>query len=67
MAKQYLVLGAGIAGLSAAREIRCQDPEAAITLIGAEPDGPYLRPLLSKTDFRRLQRQKILVAEDSWR
>ena len=66
MAKQYLVLGAGIAGLSAAREIRCQDPEAAITLIGAEPDGPYLRPLISKTDFRRLQRQKILVAEDSW-
>ena len=65
MAKQYLVLGAGIAGLSAAREIRCQDPEAAVTLIGAEPEGPYLRPLLSKTDFRRLQRQKILVAEDS--
>ena len=66
MVKQYLVLGTGIAGLSAAREIRCQDPEAAVTLIGVEPDSPYLRPLLSKTDFRRLQRQKILVAEDSW-
>ena len=66
MAKRYLVLGAGIAGLSAAREIRNQDPEAAVTLIGAEPDSPYLRPLLSKTDFRRLQRQKILVAEDGW-
>ena len=66
MGKQYLVLGAGIAGLSAAREIRRQDPEAAVTLIGAEPDGPYLRPLLSKTDFRRLQRQKILVAGDGW-
>ena len=66
MVKQYLILGAGIAGLSAAREIRCQDPEGAITLIGAEPESTYLRPLLSKTDFRRLQRQKILVAEDSW-
>ena len=66
MAKKYLVLGAGIAGLSAAREIRLQDPEADVTLIGAEQDGPYLRPLLSKTDFRHLQRQKILAASDSW-
>ena len=66
MAKRYLVLGAGIAGLSAAREIRCQDPEAAVTLIGAESDSPYLRPLLSKTDFRRLQRQKMLAAKESW-
>ena len=57
MAKQYLVLGTGIAGLSACREIRLQDPEAAVTFVGAEPDSPYLRPLLSKTDFRRLQRQ----------
>ena len=66
MVKQYLVLGTGIAGLSAAREIRHQDPEAAITLVGVEPDSPYLRPLLSKTDFRRLQRQKILVVKDDW-
>ena len=66
MAKQYLVLGTGIAGLSAAREIRCQDPEAVVMLIGAELDSPYLRPLLSKTDFRRLQRQKILAAEEHW-
>ena len=50
MAKRYLVLGTGIAGLSAAREIRGQDPEAEVFLIGAEPDSPYLRPLLSKTE-----------------
>ncbi|MBQ1367771.1 MAG: NAD(P)/FAD-dependent oxidoreductase [Firmicutes bacterium] len=66
MDKQYLILGTGIAGLSAAREIRCQDPEAAVTLIGMEKDSPYLRPLLSKTDFRHLQRQKILAAKESW-
>ena len=66
MAKRYLVLGTGIAGLSAAREIRGQDPEAEVFLIGAEPDSPYLRPLLSKTDFRRLQRQKILIEEERW-
>ena len=49
MVKQYLILGTGIAGLSAAREIRNQDQDAAVTLIGAEMDSPYLRPLLSKT------------------
>lgn len=66
MVKQYLILGTGIAGLSAAREIRNQDQDAAVTLIGAEMDSPYLRPLLSKTDFRHLQRQKILAAKESW-
>lgn len=66
MANQYLVLGTGIAGLSAAGEIRRQDPEGSVILIGAEPDSPYLRPLLSKTDFRHLQRRKIQAAEESW-
>ncbi len=43
-----VVIGAGIAGLSAARSARAGDPDARITLITAEACLPYYRPDLSK-------------------
>lgn len=66
MAKRYLILGTGIAGFSAAAEIRQLDQTAAITMVGAEAETTYLRPLLSKTDFRTFQRGKIQVASRQW-
>ncbi len=44
----YLVVGGGMTGHAAAAAIREMDPDAAITLVGAEPDLPYARPPLSK-------------------
>lgn len=45
---QHLVVGGGMTGHAAAAAIREADPEAAITLLSAEPDRPYARPPLSK-------------------
>jgi 3-phenylpropionate/trans-cinnamate dioxygenase ferredoxin reductase subunit len=43
-----VVVGAGLAGLSAARALRAQGYPGRIVLVGAEPDAPYDRPPLSK-------------------
>lgn len=44
------VVGASLAGLSAARALRSQGFEGALTVVGEEPRPPYDRPPLSK-DF----------------
>ena len=38
--KQYVVIGAGIAGVSAAEAIRRQDADGEITLLSGERDLP---------------------------
>lgn len=45
---EYLIVGAGLAGVSAAQAIRESDPKSPITIIGAEQHLPYDRPPLSK-------------------
>jgi 3-phenylpropionate/trans-cinnamate dioxygenase ferredoxin reductase subunit len=43
-----VVIGAGLAGANAVKELRTQGYPGDITLIGAEPRPPYERPPLSK-------------------
>jgi 3-phenylpropionate/trans-cinnamate dioxygenase ferredoxin reductase component len=45
---RVVIVGAGLAGLRVAEELRARDFHGAITLIGAEPRAPYDRPPLSK-------------------
>ena len=45
---KVVVVGAGLAGLRVAEELRAREYAGAITLIGAEPRPPYDRPPLSK-------------------
>jgi NADPH-dependent 2,4-dienoyl-CoA reductase/sulfur reductase-like enzyme len=68
--RRYLLIGTGVAGISAAEAIRTQDPSGDILLIGDEPHGFYSRPglafyltgelsekqlfLYSEVDYRRL-------------
>ena len=40
---QHIIIGAGPAGVVAAETLRKTDPEAAITIIGDEPEPPYSR------------------------
>lgn len=47
MTRRYVVVGTGIAGLSACEAIRERDPAAAITLVGEEPHPFYSRPGLA--------------------
>lgn len=42
----YVILGAGPAGVTAAETLRSVDPNASITLIGGEPEPPYSRMAL---------------------
>src|SRR5687768_368801 len=44
----YIIIGAGLAGTSAAEGIREVDQQGSILLFGAEKDKPYDRPPLSK-------------------
>ena len=40
---QHIIIGAGPAGVVAAETLRKADPDAAITIIGDEPEPPYSR------------------------
>lgn len=44
----YIIIGAGLAGASAAQGIRELDRQGSVLLIGGEPEPPYHRPPLSK-------------------
>lgn len=47
MTRRYVVVGSGIAGLSACEAIRARDALASITLVGEEPHPFYSRPGLA--------------------
>jgi len=44
---EHVIIGNGIAGISAAEMIRRLDPAAGITLVGDETSHPYCRPMIS--------------------
>ena len=44
---EYVIIGNGIAGISAAEMIRQMDADGSITLIGDETFAPYCRPMIS--------------------
>ncbi|MBR9980879.1 MAG: NAD(P)/FAD-dependent oxidoreductase [Desulfatitalea sp.] len=44
---QHVIIGNGIAGISAAEVLRAGDPDSAITIIGDESETPYCRPMIS--------------------
>jgi len=46
--RQYVIIGTGVAGISAAQEIRAADASARIVLIGNEPAPFYYRGSLSE-------------------
>lgn len=46
--RRYLIVGAGVAGATAAAALRAEGFDGEILLVGDEPDVPYERPPLSK-------------------
>ena len=52
MARAFVIVGASLAGATAAITLRSADAAGSVTLIGAEPEAPYERPPLSKAYLR---------------
>lgn len=52
MPSAFVIVGASLAGATAAVTLREEGAAGSVTLIGAEPVAPYERPVLSKTYLR---------------
>ena len=62
MARRYVIVGASLAGATAAITLREDGADGTVTLIGAERESPYERPPLSKAYLRGdLPFDKVLV------
>ena len=55
----YLIVGAGMTGDMAAKGIREHDSGGSITMIGADPNPPYKRPLLTKGLWQGAPEEKL--------
>jgi nitrite reductase (NADH) large subunit len=68
MAKEtkYVVIGGGIAGISAAEAIRKQDPEAKIRLFSREKLAPYSRMALTRYMAGEVDREKLPLHPRDW-
>ena len=66
MSDRIVILGAGIAGISACGQILKEAPEARITLLSDERDLPYVRPLLSKLTLNTFRRDSLSIHPEEW-
>src|SRR3990170_2249261 len=57
--KRYVIIGTGVAGVSAGEAIRRQEPHADILLIGDERNGYYSRPGLAYYLTGELNEQQL--------
>jgi 3-phenylpropionate/trans-cinnamate dioxygenase ferredoxin reductase subunit len=65
--ERIVIIGAGLAGARAAEALRKDGFAGLITLVGDEPDRPYLRPPLSKDYLRgESDREKVYVHPESF-
>ncbi len=62
----YVIVGASIAGLSAAGAIRSRDPAGSVLLIHGEDRLPYKRTQLSKQLFQGFSRDGLAVHPTEW-
>lgn len=63
---QYVILGGGIAGTTAAEELRKADDAAEITVIGEEEHPCYSRVLLPHYVKGLVPREKVFLKTDAW-
>ena len=60
--ERIVIVGGGLAAARAAEAIRQEGYEGSITILGDEPERPYLRPPLSKEYLRgESDREKVYV------
>ncbi len=60
--ERIVIVGAGLAGARAAESLRTAGYDGTVTLLGDEPERPYLRPPLSKEYLRgEKERERVHV------
>jgi NADPH-dependent 2,4-dienoyl-CoA reductase/sulfur reductase-like enzyme len=65
--EKFVIVGAGLAGASAAETLRSEGFEGSIDLIGAESYRPYIRPPLSKEYLSgKDELEKAFVHPEDW-
>jgi flavorubredoxin/NADPH-dependent 2,4-dienoyl-CoA reductase/sulfur reductase-like enzyme len=67
--ERFLIIGAGVAGVSAAEALRARNATAAIVLLGEEEAPPYRRIALSKRPFGPYPAEalrEIALREPDW-
>jgi NAD(P)H-nitrite reductase large subunit len=62
----YVIIGNGVAGVSAAEAIRSLDAEGAITMIGDETATPYCRPMISLVLEGAVSPEKLPIRPSSF-
>lgn len=62
----YLIVGAGIAAISAARGIREIDQKGTILMIGEESLPPYKKPMLTKTPLYGWDPARMIMHDVQW-
>lgn len=63
---KYLIIGNGIAGLSAAIEIRKNHKDASITIISNEKYSTYYRMKLTEALGRDINEEELLIHDMNW-
>ena len=68
ISRDYLVIGAGLAGARACEGIRAHDKKGGITLAGRESFLPYHRPQLSKSFLKnpKAEASKLACFDPGW-
>ncbi len=63
---KFVIIGGGVAGTTAAEEIRKRDPKAEITIIEQEPHRLYSKVLLAKYVTDELDRDRLFLKTENW-
>ena len=63
---KYLIIGNGITGLAAAREIRKSDEDGSIAMISNESSLTYYRVKLTEYISKDFQDEDLLVSKENW-
>jgi len=62
----YVIIGGGIAGTTAAEELRKLDPDSDISLISEEFHALYSRVLLPHYIKGKIPRERVFLKKESW-